>query len=93
PEQRAAYMQTAKAFAALRITDFEINEIRYGDDDDAVVIVSYRGYHPAHLVERTARERQEWFRVSGGLGNNWFVRPQLDHVLAALQGRAPTARN
>ena len=85
PELRAEYLRLAPSFEALRITDFEIGDIVY-DENDATVSVVYKGYVPAQLIERTAREEQAWYREEG-LANTWRVRPQLAQVLATLEGR------
>lgn len=85
PELRGPYVALAKDFEGLRITNFEISDIVYGDDD-ARVTVFYEGYVVAQLVERSAREQQEWYREEG-LKNVWRVRPQLDQVMDTLHGR------
>lgn len=87
PALRADYLRLATSFNALRITDFEIGDIVYGDDDANVTVV-YKGYVTAQLVERTAREEQAWYREAG-LSNVWRVRPQLASVLATLEGHPP----
>lgn len=84
PELRDEFVRLARQLGDLRITDYEIGEIER-QDDSAVVTVTYEGYAVATLVERSARERQEWFRAPG-LANVWLVRPGLAEVVAALRG-------
>lgn len=84
PAVRDDFMQLAKQIEDPRITDYEIGEIEHGEDK-AFVTVTYEGYAVATLVERSARERQEWFR-DPGLKNVWHVRPELAEVVAALRG-------
>ncbi len=47
--------------------------------------VTYQGYSIATFIERSARERQEWYRDEG-LANVWHVRPELADVVATLRG-------
>jgi hypothetical protein len=88
PALRAEFVQLAAAFEALRITEAEIGEFEH-EADASRVTVTYRGYALANLVERQAREEQEWYREDG-LANVWHVRPGLEAVVAALEGQ-PTA--
>jgi hypothetical protein len=89
PELRAEFVRLAAAFQELRITDFEIGEFEHGQDT-ARVTVTYRGFALANLVEKEARENQEWYRDEG-LANVWHVRPGLEAVVAVLEGRRPAA--
>jgi transposase len=92
PDHLAEFKRAASGFDKLRVTDHEIGEIEYSEDRTAHVTVTYKGYSIAHLVEHTSRERQEWVRT--GVKNHWQVRPQLDVVLAELQGlRAASTGN
>jgi hypothetical protein len=93
PELREAFLDLAPAYESLRITDFEVGDIVFDEKDAATVTVNYKGYLEATLIERSAREEQEWYRDEG-LKNVWHVRPQLAEVLDALRGRPPkTAGN
>ena len=58
PELRDDFLALAEDYAALRITDFEIQEIHYGEHGklDASVTVVYKGYLVSTLIERTAPE-------------------------------------
>ena len=86
PDQRDAFLALAKQYEALRITDTETGDITFGEDD-ANVTVTYKGYLMSTLVEHTAYEDQQWYREEG-LKNTWYVRPQLEKVLASLRGDA-----
>lgn len=91
PELRDEFMRLAPEYAELRITEHDIGKIEYLDEGAQVVVV-YKGYVPAQLIERTARETQHWYREAG-LRNDWRVRPELAAVLATLHGRtAPGSR-
>jgi hypothetical protein len=84
PALREAFLSQAPAFEAVRITDFEIGRIDYGDDrDSATVRVTYRAYSLASLEEQRIEERQHWVRPGG---NTWFVRPQLAGLLEPFPG-------
>lgn len=88
PEVLDAFDRHAAAFEGLRITDYEIGEIQYGDAPaTASVTVTYRGYSDATLVEKPIRERQQWERE--GLSNTWRVRPELDEIVGALTPSGP----
>lgn len=87
PELRKEFLSHASALELLEISDWEVGEIDYDEDDlTARVEVTYRGYSLAHLVERKIRVTQEWHR-SGA--NDWRVRPDLETVVAQLRGEAP----
>jgi hypothetical protein len=87
PALRAEFVRLAAAFEGLRITDAEIGEFEH-EEMTARVTVTYRGYAVANLVEKEAREEQEWYRDEG-LANVWHVRPGLVAVVTALGGRPP----
>ena len=84
PEQRPGFLDQRPAFEAVRITDYEIGRIDYGEDrESATVRVTYSAYSLASLEERRIEERQSWVRPGG---NTWYVRPELAGLLP-LQGR------
>jgi len=89
-DMREDFLELAGSMKDLRITDFDIGEIEF-TKDKATVTVTYHGYSEAVYVEHSAREVQEWERKEG-LDNQWCVRPELDVVVAKLQGRASPAR-
>lgn len=84
PEERDAFELLAPVFEQIRITDFEIGQIE-GDEDEANVIVTYRGYGRAYQVEKPFREHQQWSRVEG-LANQWHVHSDLDESIRTLLG-------
>lgn len=88
PDQRDAFLRLAASMAHLRITDYEIGEIEFGEASASVTVV-YHGYEVAQLLERSGREHQEWVRE--GIDNTWQVRPQLQRVVHALEGLPPSA--
>ena len=84
---RPKFLAQAAALETLEISDYEVGEIEYDDEENtARVEVTYRGYSLAHLIERKIHVTQEW-RRSGN--NDWRVRPDLDAVVAQLRGGAP----
>jgi hypothetical protein len=84
PALRDEFLSQAPAFEAVRITDYEIGRIDYGDDrDSATVRVTYRAYSLASLQEQRIEERQHWVRPGG---NTWFVKPELAGLLEPFPG-------
>jgi len=87
PEVRKAFLGQAKAFEAIRITEYDIGRIDYGDDRrSATVHVTYHAYSLASVEERQIEEEQHWTRPRG---NTWLVRPEL----AGLLGSFPEAKH
>jgi len=87
PDLRAKFLAQASNLELLAISDYDIGEIEYNDDENtATVEVTYRGYSLAQFVERKIRVTQEWKR-SGT--NDWRVRPDLERVVALLRGETP----
>jgi hypothetical protein len=87
PSLRDQFLAHAGELESLEISDYDLGEIVYGDDDkSATVEVTYRGYSLSHLVERTIHVTQKWSRESG---NDWHVSPDLETVVAQLRGQAP----
>ena len=85
PELRPGFLDQRPAFEAVRITDYEIGRIDYGEDrESATVRVTYRAYSIASLEERRIEERQRWVRPGG---NTWYVQPELAGLLP-LPGKA-----
>jgi hypothetical protein len=84
PELRDKFLANAAELENLEISDYELGEIQYADDDTTARIeVTYRGYSLNQFVERKVRVIQEWHRVSG---NDWRVHPDIDAVVAQLRG-------
>ena len=87
PEARAEYLSQTPAFEAIRITEYEIGRIVYDDDrGSATVRVTYRAYALASLEEKRIEEEQRWVRP--GMGNAWFVHPQLAGLLEPFSSGA-----
>jgi hypothetical protein len=85
PELRDEFLEQRPAFDAVRITEYDIGRIDYGDDrESATVRVTYHAYSLASLEERRIEERQRWVRPGG---NTWFVQPELAGLLPSAPGR------
>ena len=84
PEEREAFEGLTPTFEEIRITDFEIGTIE-GDESEASVTVTYRGYARAYQVEKPFSEHQQWSRVEG-LKNQWHVQSDLDEGVGTLLG-------
>lgn len=85
PDLRDEFLHFESSFDAIRITDFDIGKIEYGESfESATVRVTYHGYSMATLVEKQIRETQEWVRP--GRGNTWWVRPKLDGIVSRING-------
>jgi hypothetical protein len=83
PEARAAFLGQAEAFEAIRITDYDIGRIDYGEDRrSATVHVTYHAYSLASVQEKRIEEEQTWTRP--GTGNTWLVRPQLAGLIESF---------
>ena len=84
PEMRDEFLAQREIFESLRVTDFEIGEIEFGESEDfAEVVVTYRAYSLATLIERPIKEKQEWHREPG-LSNTWLVTSELPSQLAGF---------
>jgi hypothetical protein len=84
PELRKAFLDQAEELETLEISDYELGDLVYGDNDQTAKIeVTYRGYSLSHLIERKVRVTQEWHLDDD---NAWLVRPDLDDVVAKLRG-------
>jgi hypothetical protein len=84
PDLRDKFLAHAADLEDVAISDVEIGEIEYADEDTtAHVDVTYRGYSLSQFVERKIHVTQEWHRISG---NDWRVHPDIDTVVAQLRG-------
>ena len=73
----------AGQFDAIRITDFEVGQIDFGEEHaTATVRVTYHAYSMQSMLEREIEETQRWERV--GKGNEWFVRPELEGLVGQV---------
>ena len=84
PELREAFERLTPTLEEIRITDFEIGQIE-GDESEASVTVTYRGYARAYQIEKPFREHQQWSRVDG-LVSQWHVQSDLHEVVGSLLG-------
>jgi hypothetical protein len=86
PELRKKFLEYAEALETLVISDYELGDLEFGEDDKtATISVTYRGYSLSHLIERKIRVTQEWHRNEE---DSWLVRPDLEDVVAKLRGDA-----
>jgi len=84
PALREEFLRQAPAFEAIRITEYDIGRIDYGNDrESATVRVTYRAYSLASLQEQRIEEQQHWVRPGG---NTWFVKPELAGLLEPFPG-------
>jgi hypothetical protein len=80
------YLDTAKLFNDIRFTQFESGAPKFGEGSDtAVVNVVYHAYSTKTLVEKTFRERQEWYREASA-DDEWRVRPDLAAMASKWSG-------
>ena len=83
PELRENYLGYETEFSGIRITDFDVGELVWGDELlTARVRVTYRAYSIASMSEVEIREQQEWERLGG---NDWVVRPQLEGIIDTVR--------
>ena len=76
PEMREQFLSYEGEFDGIRVTDFEIGEVTFGEREaTAVVRVTYHAYSMASMLEKEIKETQEWERPGGD--NRWVVRPEL----------------
>jgi len=86
PAIAANFLSTAERFQHIRFTEFESGPLQFGEDSKtATVNVVYHAYSTRTFVERTFRERQEWY-LEESVGNDWRVRPNLDAIENELSG-------
>lgn len=88
PALRDDFLALEDRFDQVRITDYEIGEVKSADHDTAEVEVTYRGYALPYYVEKEVREEQQWYRDEG-VNNTWRVRPQLSLLLETLHPDRP----
>ena len=80
------FLDTAQRFENIRFTDFESGALQFGEGSNtATVNVVYHAYSTKTLVEKTFRERQEWYREASA-DNDWRVRPNLAAMASQLSG-------
>ena len=87
PDLKGEFMELEADFKLLRVTDFDIGAIEYGEGlKTATVRVIYHAYSLRTLLEKEIKEEQHWERLGG---NYWVVRPELEGLinLAAVPPR------
>ena len=86
PELRGNFLEVARRFRDIRVTDFDIGEIHFGPKQEtATVRVVYHAYLVSSMVEKEIRETQEWTRTTGALhGSGWVVKPDIENLLVQL---------
>jgi hypothetical protein len=93
PTLRRDFISHIEAYEDLRISDYEIMEIDWNagteDDERIAVTVTYHGFSEATLLEKEFKERQEWYNAGGKLSNVWLVRPEIEHLIEAIEGGRP----
>ncbi len=82
PDLRGEFLGLLDAFEKIRVTDYDIGSIQYESSDLANVTVTYHAYAVGTYLDRSMREKQVWRRV--GIGTQWWVEPQLERVVGAL---------
>ena len=86
PAIASEYLDTAELFQDIRFTNFESGALQFGEGSNtATVNVVYHAYSTKTLVEKTFRERQEWYREASA-DNDWRVRPNLAAMASQLSG-------
>ena len=80
PEMREQFLSYEGQFDGIRMTDFEIGEVTFGErEETATVRVTYHAYSMASMLEKEIKETQEWERPGGD--NHWVVRPKLEGLV------------
>jgi hypothetical protein len=83
PEQREEFLDYEGAFEGIRVTDFEVGEVEYGEKNaTASIRVTYRAYSLASMLEKKIKETQKWERL--GSSNDWVVRPEIDGLVGQV---------
>ncbi len=78
PAIAETYLDRGALFKDVRFTDFETGPIRMDEGaNTATINVVYRAYSTRTLVEKTIRERQQWYRDEN-LAHEWKVRPDFE---------------
>ncbi len=76
PALRQEFLAFIDDFESIRVTDFEIGNIRFEDDGQAVVTVEYHAFATRRAMEVPIKEKQRWYREN--VTNTWLVRPELE---------------
>jgi hypothetical protein len=80
PDAREEFLSYQGEFEGIRITDFEVGEITFGEREaTATVRVTYSAYSMVSMLGREVKETQKWERL--GKSNDWVVRPELEGLV------------
>ena len=80
PEVREEFLSYEGQFDGIRVTDFEVGEVSFGEGErTATVRVTYHAYSLTSMLEKEIKETQEWERP--GKDNGWLVRPKLEGLV------------
>ena len=80
PEMREQFLSYEDEFNGIRVTDFEVGEVTFGEGEaTAAVRVTYHAYSLASMLEKEIKETQDWERLGGD--NRWVVRPKLEGLV------------
>jgi hypothetical protein len=80
PEMREQFLSYEGEFDGIRVTDFEIGDVTFGErEETATVRVTYHAYSMVSMLEKEIKETQEWERP--GKNNRWVVRPKLEGLV------------
>jgi hypothetical protein len=83
PEMREQFLSYGDEFANIRVTDFEVGNVSFGEDEaTATIHVTYHAYSMTSMIEKRIQETQEWERLEAD--NEWVVRPKLEGLVAQL---------
>ena len=83
PELREQFLELEAQFDGIRMTEFDIGKIKYGENmESATVRVTYRAYSMRTFIEKEIKETQAWERE--GRSNRWWVKPELQGILDAM---------
>jgi hypothetical protein len=83
PEMREQFLSVEDEFAGIRVTDFNVGDVTFGErEETATIRVTYHAYSMASMIEKQIKETQEWERLEGD--NEWVVRPKLEGLVEQL---------
>ena len=83
PEFRDAFVAELEEFRDIRVTDYNVGKIEWGEEQaTATLVVTYHAYSLASMIEIEIRETQQWERLSREkLKNDWVVRPEIEGLI------------
>jgi len=86
PDLRADFAEQAKKFQEIRVTDYDVGKVSWGEEQaSATLVVTYRAYSMTNMVEKEIRETQHWVRLSKR-ANDWVVKPRIEHLIDGVAG-------